>query len=67
LGPGTDEVGQKGLIMTSLTTKKRNPKPKLFFNCRHEDLPTFWGFEHLFSAIVGRDIPTQKYVQTARF
>jgi len=47
LGPGPDEVGQKGLklhhLLTSLT---KNPKPKTkkkFFHCRLEDLPSLEG------------------------
>jgi len=37
-----DEVRQKGLKLFHLchSQKKRNPKPKSFFRCRHEDLPS---------------------------
>jgi len=49
-------------------TKKWNPNQKNYFviadakTCR-----IFWWFEQLSSAIVGRDIPMQIHVQTARF
>jgi len=51
LGLGPDEVVQKGLKQLHWwrhSHKKRNPKQTILFNCRHEDLPIFRGFEQLF-------------------
>ena len=46
----------------------KNPKPKIF--CFFADTRTcgiFLGFEQLSSAIIGRDIPAQRHMQTAGF
>jgi len=44
LGPGQVPAAKNGqkptLLMTSLTKKKWNPKPKIFFHCSLEDLPS---------------------------
>jgi len=70
LGLGPDEVGQKGLKQLHLrdySQKIWNPKPKFFFIADAKACQIFSGFEQLSSAIVGRDIPVQKHVQTAGF
>jgi len=47
--------------------KKQNPNQIFFFNADMKTCRIFWGFKQLCSAIAGRDIPTQKHVQTAGF
>jgi len=48
-------------------TKKRNLKSRIFFIANAKTCWIFSGFEQLSSAMVGRDIPEQKNLQTAGF
>jgi len=70
LGPGSDEVGQKGLklLLWSHSQKIRNQKPNMFFfNADSKVCRVFWGFEQLSSTIEGQVIHLARHVQTAWF